>query len=499
MKDCVTVSLCIIAKDEEEHISACLNSARHLSNEIIVVDTGSEDRTVQLALAAGAKVLHFPWTGDFSQARNFALEHATSHWILFLDADEELEPVNREDLNRLLCQNDIEGYFLTIISYLNGGQAVTSDQVVRLFRNKPIYRFQGAIHEQVAQAILAANHGQGLASAPVTIRHHGYLQSQILKKQKSQRNMSILRRELEQKPDDPFLLYCLAVECYQQSNIQEGLACLQKALRNLQGSEGYLGDVICQIAWGLFTLQQWEQLISFTNKTLQILPLQTDLLLVRGLGHYHTGCYREAAEDLARVIQQGGWALPPWQVLGYLGDACNLTGDYTQAEKAYFAALSQSTKFLYPLTQLLGLVQRGKSTVSLSHFSSRMSFRDNPDVWQKLIEDREISLALVVMLLAIHEIGATGGHEELSLQLSREFSRAVYRLKPLPARELSFDYLTVTAAEIETCAVLIAKGCNQDRLLNNRLQGLIEQTIFFLIKEFCPQWFPHAARPTPKE
>ncbi len=94
------VSLCMIAKDEQEHISGCLESVRGLVDEIIVVDTGSADRTKETARSCGAKVFSFPWTGNFAEARNESLRHATGDWIIFLDADERLNSFGVEDCLR---------------------------------------------------------------------------------------------------------------------------------------------------------------------------------------------------------------------------------------------------------------------------------------------------------------------------------------------------------------------------------------------------------------
>ena len=138
-----SVSLCMIVKDEEKVIQACLDSIRHLVDEIIVVDTGSSDNTVKLATQAGAKVCSYTWKGNFAEARNFALEHASGSWILVLDADEELAPVSPEAFRQLLEVEEVEGYFIQINNflgpahYLSGSNRLkTTDQVVRLFRNK---------------------------------------------------------------------------------------------------------------------------------------------------------------------------------------------------------------------------------------------------------------------------------------------------------------------------------------------------------------------------
>lgn len=301
-----TVSLCLIAKDEEEFIGSCLESVKHLVDEIIVVDTGSRDRTASLALEAGAKVFDFAWTGDFARARNYALEQAACGWILVLDADEVLEPVTIEEFSRLLDNPDVEGYFLHIRSYLEEGREETLDQVVRLFRNKPAYRFTGVIHEQVAPSIIKKTGGGSLAISPLVIRHYGYLKSQLLKKDKSSRNISIIQRALENNPADTFLLYCLAMEHFQQDDVAGGLDCLEKAIVRMRGTEGYFEDVVLNIALGLLKLGRADKLIKFIDKSLVMFPGHADLIFLRGLGYLSAGKDLEATRDFKKTKQLGG-------------------------------------------------------------------------------------------------------------------------------------------------------------------------------------------------
>src|SRR3974390_430711 len=96
-----SVSLCMIVKTEEAHLAACLRSGAGLVKEMIGVDTGSTDRTREIAVSQGAKVFDFPWCDDFSAARNEALRRATGEWIFWMDADDRLDETNRERLTEL--------------------------------------------------------------------------------------------------------------------------------------------------------------------------------------------------------------------------------------------------------------------------------------------------------------------------------------------------------------------------------------------------------------
>lgn len=350
----------MIVQDEEDCLLSVLQSVQGLTDELIIVDTGSTDRTPQLALAAGAKLFHATWTNDFSVARNFALQQATSDWILVLDADEVLESIDPETFSALLTNDQIEGYFLQIRNILDSSQIESSDQVVRLFRNKPIYRFEGAIHEQVTPSILRTNNGNGLASAPLTIHHFGYLKDRLQTKEKFTRNSEIIKKELQQNPNNPFLLYCLGLEYYQQDSISKGLNQLSKALVHMSGHEGYFEDVLLNMALGYLRLEEITPLSDFLSKALRMYPDHADFLFLRGTANFRQGNYPQATEDLEQSLSIGTIKLATsYQVSCLLGDVHHSSGNLQQAYEAYICALESSPTSSYPWQQLLSLIQKG--------------------------------------------------------------------------------------------------------------------------------------------
>lgn len=335
MKPKETVSLCMIVQDEEECLLSAIESARNLTDELIIVDTGSSDRTPQLALTAGAKLFHLAWTKDFSVARNFGLQQATSTWILVLDADEVLEATDHATFYALLRDVQVEGYFLQIRNILDSSEHKSYDQVVRLFRNKPLYRFEGAIHEQVAPAILRANNGNGLSSAPLTINHFGYLKDRLYSKDKFNRNSKILRQELSQNPDDPFLLYCLGLEYYQQTLFSKGLKQLSKALGNMSGHEGYFEEVLLNTALGYLLLDEIPSSVEFLSRALRMYPTHSDLLFLRGTAYFKQRDYSQAVVDLERCLSIGTMKLATtYQVVSLLENT-HYASDNLQQAYAY--------------------------------------------------------------------------------------------------------------------------------------------------------------------
>ena len=187
-----TISVCMIAKDEAGFLKRCLESIQGLADEVVVADTGSSDHTREVARAAGAKVIETPWEADFSRARNVALESAKGAWILVLDCDEVLARRDWDALLQTISRGRAVGYRMTTRNYVResnrvGWQACKGSYAeekdypgwfpttkVRLFRNDPIIRFEGTVHELVEGRIQAI--GGTVGDCPVPVHHYGYVE-----------------------------------------------------------------------------------------------------------------------------------------------------------------------------------------------------------------------------------------------------------------------------------------------------------------------------------
>jgi glycosyltransferase involved in cell wall biosynthesis len=218
----MTLSLCMIVRNEEANLPRCLDSVRGLAGEIIVVDTGSADSTALIAVGHGAKVLPFDfgWI-DFAAARNFALERATSPWILVLDADETLDRSSLPMIENLVSLDANIGYFLERHNHSLGSQLSTRDYVVRLFPNRPEYRYSGRVHETVDASIVAS--GGRLHQTRIRIDHRFSMDPEA-RRRKNHHYIAILREEIAADPDDISRLSFLAAEYHQLGLFDEAAA-----------------------------------------------------------------------------------------------------------------------------------------------------------------------------------------------------------------------------------------------------------------------------------
>jgi glycosyltransferase involved in cell wall biosynthesis len=184
------ISLCMIVKDEEATLERCLESARAVADEVVIVDTGSKDRTKEIAARYTDRVFDLPWTGDFSAARNFSVSKATGKWIFFLDADETVAAADAEAIRRLAVNRHFGGFSFLVRSYTDdamlanfvrlendpypessGFQGYDRSRVVRMFRRDEGIRFEGQIHELVEPSILRS--GGRVLEVDIPIHHFG--------------------------------------------------------------------------------------------------------------------------------------------------------------------------------------------------------------------------------------------------------------------------------------------------------------------------------------
>lgn len=208
----LTISLCMIVKDEEAMLGRCLASVRGWVDELIVVDTGSTDATVRIAEQHGARVLHAPWTNDFSAARNVSLDAATGDWVLYLDADEVLVDGQGPRLRELAGRTWREALYLVETNHTEelGVGASTRHLALRLFRNRPGRRFSGRLHEQVEE--LADLPPERREVTDVLIEHFGYLGDVRESKGKEQRNRELAMQQLADGDDRAFVRFNVGSE-----------------------------------------------------------------------------------------------------------------------------------------------------------------------------------------------------------------------------------------------------------------------------------------------
>jgi tetratricopeptide (TPR) repeat protein len=300
-----TLSVCMIVKNEESNLPRCLRSIRQAADEIVAVDTGSQDRTLAIAQEFGAKVGYFAWCDDFAAARNYALGLATGDWILIMDADDEMAAGGEAALRLLLEKNPTEEILAlsTRIPCANGLETFISHP--RLFRNHRGLHYINGVHEQLVFP-------DGQAALPqintgIVVYHHGYLEGEANMQARRERNLRILQVEITRRPEDATLHFFLGKEHRMRQDFAAALPCFQQALllspeHNLSLTRmktfAYLGEA-------LIALGRWEEGRTILQQGLQDYPDNAELLFSLGEAWRLSGKETEAAAAFEAATRGG--------------------------------------------------------------------------------------------------------------------------------------------------------------------------------------------------
>lgn len=365
-----TISLCMIVRNEEQMLPRCLSSAAGLVDEIIIVDTGSTDRTIEVANSYGAQVHIFSWNGDFSAARNHALLKASCPWVLVLDADDELIWQDCKKIELLAAGLDM--YACSIINVLGTPLFYhrLSHPQPRLFKKSVISGYSGMIHEQ-----LIYQEGVKIGLAPFKIIHHGYTKQVIDSREKSKRNIEILTKQLKAEPENPFVRYNLAVEKAQQGRLAD--ACLELESLVHQGSavgEGLFPELIRKHIFNLTTLEEYDKALTMVNLGRSRYPDYTDLVFAEAKIRYLTGDCFGALRLFKQCLEMGespghyctNLGVGGCLSLHMIGDIYAAAGDYVAAVKHYVLALKSYQEDLTPLLNMATALAQGTGAADFS-------------------------------------------------------------------------------------------------------------------------------------
>ncbi len=300
------MTLCMVVKNEEVFLTKCLQSVKGLVEEIVVVDTGSTDRTVEIANRFGARVIVEPWENDFSKPLNRALREASGEWILRLDGDEELYPEDRGKVRSLL-NKETAAYVVQIVNLMNE-RNVEEEEVssfVRLFRNNPNYRFEGMIHEQIVPSIIRDNPQAVIQYVPIRIRHYGYLKEVSNSKNKDDRNLELTLQALRQEPDNAYMHYYLGMEYRRRQHRVAAIQAFDDALKSIDPALPWVSRCVQSYAVTLFELGRWSEGKAILEKGMNWYKDYTDLVYLRGVVHLEQGEYVDAVADFAKCIAMG--------------------------------------------------------------------------------------------------------------------------------------------------------------------------------------------------
>lgn len=313
------ISVCMIVKNEEAFLARCLESVRAIASQIVVVDTGSTDRTVQIARNHGAEIHTFTWCDDFSAARNASLIHARGDWILVLDADEDLLPESLPKVREVTSNPQAIAAYLRLVDVESEGEG--GPGLPRLFRNIPGAHYRGRIHEESFSSVIEISKPWGMQflHSEAIILHHGYTPQVTENRGKIQRNLRLLQQAVAEPAVTPLaranLLMNLGLETVRSGRTEDGIQHYNQALAlaNQQLCTGakpapeFRAALLQQLSTYLIQLRRFPEVTAlFASPLAKSLPLTASDHYACGIANLETGTLAEAVAQFQQCIAKRG-------------------------------------------------------------------------------------------------------------------------------------------------------------------------------------------------
>jgi hypothetical protein len=342
------ISLCMIVKNEERTLADCLNSVKPFVREMLVLDTGSTDRTVEIATECGAIVREISWPDSFAAARTESMKGAKVRWIMWVDADDPLPFTCGETIVRAVAATpeDVIGFVVPVRFLEEQGNGTEVDHV-KVFRNFPGLGWEGRIHEQILHSLRHASPEGKLARLDAYVLHSGYDMSEAGQKRKRERDEKLLKLDLEDRPDHPFVLFNLGMTAHYTDGHEEAVGWLRNSIKVSGENESHLRKAFALLVGSLKSLGKMSEAREACGEGLMRVPNDPELhFLLAGLSA-HDGEHEEAVRlyqaSLSGDSNGAFTSMDPgirgWKTLHNLALSHLALDDWDSAKSAWKAAM----------------------------------------------------------------------------------------------------------------------------------------------------------------
>lgn len=294
------LSVCMITKNEAAQLEKCLQALKAYPVEIVVVDTGSTDHTMEIIKKYADVYGEFEWCDDFSRARNYSVTLAGNDLILIVDTDEIIQPFDYDSIIAGWEDNPKKaGRIEQINIWARDGEGQTETvRVTRLF-DRRYYHFAGRIHEQV---IPLCSGNACLENVPIAVLHSGYGGDETARVKKADRNIKLLLRDLEENGEDTYTLYQLGKSYYMQQDYNNAAYYFEKALEfDINPKLEYIQDMIVAYGYTLLNLKEYEHAM-FLESICDEFGNSADFTFLLGLVYMNNQRYEEAIRAFERAV-----------------------------------------------------------------------------------------------------------------------------------------------------------------------------------------------------
>lgn len=288
------LSVCLIVKNEELNLRYCLESIKDIAGEIIIVDTGSTDSTIEIAKDFTSKIINFKWNDNFSDARNESIKEASGDWILFLDADERIDKDDCISLQKLLSSTNFNAIYFRLNNYSNG-KFISSSSVLRAFTNNKKLKFQGKIHEQIRPSVETIYGKDVFYYSDIKILHH----TNSDRSKQNDRNLKLLFT-YPNEDKNSYYYYSLANQYYISGLYNLSISNYKKALQmnDFKVTSHHAPYLIINLMKNLLKCENFAELINVFDKYISDFEDFKDMYFLSALAFIEIGKTRFALKNL---------------------------------------------------------------------------------------------------------------------------------------------------------------------------------------------------------
>ncbi|WP_267383920.1 tetratricopeptide repeat protein [Cyanobacterium sp. uoEpiScrs1] len=388
------LSLCMIVKDEEKNLTTCLESVQNIVDEMVVMDTGSTDKTVEIAQKFGAIVPCFSWCNDFSIARNAALNYTTGDWVLILDADEVFNQKIAYQIREAIA--DENNLVINLVRHEIGASQSPYSLVSRLFRRHPAVKFSRPYHAIIDDSVselLKRESNWKIAELPmIAVFHYGYNPKAITSLDKYKKARQAMENFIKDHPNDPYVCSKLGALYLQINKEKSGIKLLKQALKSNKANTHILFELHYHLGNAYTRQQDNYKAIKHYQKALDqeiMPPLKLGAYNNLGVALQSMGNFKSASKAYETTIQ-----IDPSFVTGYYNFAITLNamGKLTDAETIYKKLLSLSPNYaaayqnlgvvLFKLKKVLESVENFRKAINL--YEEQNSYKEAEELRSKL-------------------------------------------------------------------------------------------------------------------
>lgn len=292
----MTISACIIGKNEEKNLENCLKSIASYVDEIVFVDTGSSDNTKIIAKAYNAILIEADFHRDFSKARNLALREASKDWVLVIDCDEVFQGEGLHSLTKTMEKKGYVACSFKLINIINNN-GYEGPEALRLFKNHEGFHYEGRIHEQLLKSIYEKYSESNLCTSDMILYHFGYGLSQEAMEEKHKRNLEIYESYKDQEKDG-FYYFNFANEAFASGEFQGALASYERALLEENNEVNFKDFIPANLLRCYYELKLFKRGLEVSNELIETFSYLRDIYFLRASLFIAMGLFDRAKLEL---------------------------------------------------------------------------------------------------------------------------------------------------------------------------------------------------------